>query len=61
MREVDYALAEIFEMARPRGAFVDEVQPNSPASQARMVKAAGPAAGNRHRAWQTGRTSIKKR
>ena len=34
MREVDYALAEIFEMARPRGAFVDEVQPNSPASKA---------------------------
>ena len=34
MREVDYALAEIFEMERPRGAFVDEVQPNSPASMA---------------------------
>ena len=34
MREVDYALAEIFEMERPRGAFVDEVQPNSPASKA---------------------------
>ena len=34
MREVDYALAEIFEMERPRGAFVDEVQPNSPASRA---------------------------
>jgi len=33
MREVDYALAEIFEMERPRGAFVDEVQPNSPASR----------------------------
>ncbi len=34
MREVDYALAEIFDMERPRGAFVDEVQPNSPASKA---------------------------
>lgn len=33
MREVDYALAEIFEMERPRGAFVDEVQPDSPAAQ----------------------------
>jgi len=32
MREVDYALAEIFGMDRPRGAFVDEVQPDSPAS-----------------------------
>lgn len=32
MREVDYALAEIFGMARPRGAFVDEVQPGSPAA-----------------------------
>jgi len=32
MREVDYALAEIFAMERPRGAFVDEVQPESPAS-----------------------------
>ena len=32
MREVDYALAEIFALERPRGAFVDEVQPNSPAS-----------------------------
>ena len=32
MREVDYALAEIFGMDRPRGAFVDEVQPNSPAA-----------------------------
>lgn len=31
MREVDYALAEIFGMERPRGAFVDEVQPGSPA------------------------------
>ena len=32
MREVDYALAEIFGMDRPRGAFVDEVQPGSPAA-----------------------------
>jgi serine protease Do len=32
MREVDYALAEIFDLERPMGAFVDEVQPNSPAS-----------------------------
>ncbi len=32
MREVDYALAEIFNMDRPRGAFVDEVQPGSPAA-----------------------------
>ena len=34
MREVDYALAEIFEMDRPRGAFVDAVQPDSPAQAA---------------------------
>jgi serine protease Do len=33
MREVDNALAEIFGMARPRGAFVDEVQPGSPAAE----------------------------
>tara|TARA_R110002073_G_scaffold152030_4_gene306369 strand:- start:1539 stop:2963 length:1425 start_codon:yes stop_codon:yes gene_type:complete len=33
MREVDYALAEIFNMERPRGAFVDDVQPASPAEQ----------------------------
>ena len=33
MRAVDYALAEIFGMERPRGAFVDEVQPDSPASR----------------------------
>tara|TARA_B110000014_G_scaffold119093_1_gene81787 strand:+ start:159 stop:1580 length:1422 start_codon:yes stop_codon:yes gene_type:complete len=32
MREVDYALAEIFGMERPRGAFVDEVQAESPAA-----------------------------
>jgi len=31
MREVDYALAEIFNMDRPRGAFVDDVQIESPA------------------------------
>ncbi len=34
MREVDYALAAIFGMERPRGAFVDEVQPGSPAAAA---------------------------
>ena len=33
MRAGDYALAEIFGMERPRGAFVDEVQPDSPASR----------------------------
>ena len=34
MREVDYALAEIFEMDRPRGAFVDGVMNDSPAASA---------------------------
>ena len=34
MREVDLKLAEIFGMDRPRGAFVDEVQSDSPASAA---------------------------
>ncbi len=33
MREVDYALAEIFNMDRPRGAFVDDVQFESPAEE----------------------------
>ena len=33
MREVDNALAEIFGLARPRGAFVDEAQPGSPAAE----------------------------
>lgn len=37
MREVDYALAEIFGMERPRGAFVDEVQPESPAEAAGIL------------------------
>lgn len=37
MREVDYALAEIFGMQRPRGAFVDEVQPDSPAQAAGIM------------------------
>ena len=37
MREVDYALAEIFEMDRPRGAFVDAVQPGSPAQAAGIL------------------------
>jgi len=32
MREVDYALAEIFGLDRPQGAFVDEVQPERPAA-----------------------------
>ncbi len=32
MREVDFALAEIFGMERPLGAFVDEVQEGSPAA-----------------------------
>ncbi len=31
MREVTHALAEIFGLERPRGAFVDEVQPGGPA------------------------------
>lgn len=33
MREVDYALAEIFNMERPLGAFVDDVQIESPAEE----------------------------
>tara|TARA_B100001105_G_scaffold245878_1_gene229016 strand:+ start:33 stop:842 length:810 start_codon:yes stop_codon:yes gene_type:complete len=37
MREVDYALAEIFEMERPRGAFIDEVQADSPAQAAGIL------------------------
>ncbi len=37
MREVSYALAEIFEMDRPRGAFVDDVLPNSPAAAAGIL------------------------
>ena len=37
MGEVDYALAEIFEMDRPRGAFVDAVQPGSPAQAAGIL------------------------
>lgn len=31
IKDVDFALAEAFQMPRPRGAFVDEVQPGSPA------------------------------
>lgn len=31
IKDVDFALAEAFDMPRPRGAFVDEVQPGSPA------------------------------
>ena len=34
MREVDFALAEVFEMDRPRGAFVDSVLEESPAGLA---------------------------
>ncbi|MDP1930331.1 MAG: Do family serine endopeptidase [Gammaproteobacteria bacterium] len=34
IKDVDYALAEAFDMPRPRGAFVDEVQPGSPAENA---------------------------
>ena len=34
MREVDYALAEVFDMDRPRGAFVDAVMDDSPAGRA---------------------------
>ncbi len=37
MREVDYALAAIFGLERPQGAFVDEVQPNSPAARAGVI------------------------
>lgn len=33
MREVDHALSQIFDLERPRGAFVDEVQPASPAER----------------------------
>lgn len=36
MREVDFALAEIFDMDIPRGAFVDGVMPGSPAGDAGM-------------------------
>jgi len=37
MREVDYALAEIFDMDRPRGAFVDGVIDESPAGNAGVL------------------------
>jgi serine protease Do len=37
MREVDYALAAIFGMEKPQGAFVDEVQPGSPAADAGVI------------------------
>lgn len=33
IKDVDYALAEAFQMPRPHGAFVDEVQPDSPAER----------------------------
>lgn len=34
IKDVDNALAQAFQLDRPRGAFVDEVQPNSPAQDA---------------------------
>jgi serine protease Do len=34
IKDVDNALAQAFQLDRPRGAFVDEVQPNSPAQAA---------------------------
>jgi serine protease Do len=34
IKDVDHALAQAFAMDRPRGAFVDEVQPGSPAERA---------------------------
>lgn len=34
IKDVDFALAEAFNMSRPMGAFVDEVQPGSPAEAA---------------------------
>lgn len=37
MRQVDYALAEIFDMERPRGAFVDEVQAGGPAADSGIL------------------------
>lgn len=37
IRQVDYQLAEIFGMERPRGAFVDEVQAGSPAEKAGIL------------------------
>jgi serine protease Do len=37
MGEVDYALAEIFGMEKPRGAFVQAVQPDSPAAAAGVL------------------------
>lgn len=37
IKDVDYALAEAFYMPRPMGAFVDEVQPGSPAEAAGVL------------------------
>jgi len=37
IKDVDYALAEAFFMPRPTGAFVDEVQPGSPAQTAGVL------------------------
>ena len=37
IKDVDNALAQAFNLDRPRGAFVDEVQPGSPAEQAGVL------------------------
>jgi serine protease Do len=37
IKDVDNALAQAFSLDRPRGAFVDEVQPDSPAQQAGVL------------------------
>lgn len=37
IKDVDFALAQAFYMPRPMGAFVDEVQPGSPAEQAGVL------------------------
>jgi len=37
IKDVDNALAQAFSLDRPRGAFVDEVQPGSPAEQAGVL------------------------
>lgn len=37
IKDVDNALAQAFQLDRPRGAFVDEVQPDSPAEEAGIL------------------------
>lgn len=37
IKDVDHALAQAFRLSAPRGAFVDEVQPGSPAQQAGVL------------------------